>query len=375
MNNMIEKLSVQLQDRLQQLNITSLSSIQAQCIPHALNHEDILAQAPTGSGKTYAYLLPILDGLTLQGKGKHFPQAMILAPTRELSLQIAQVIRELLMYTEGIRTTVLTGGIDIKVQIRSFSKGADIVVGTPSRICDHLRRHTLKTKKCTTIVIDEADEMLKMGFFEDVNTIIASLPQHQTMMFSATYSSELKALAESLLSHPFECIVEQEVLLKQDTKYLSYEVYEDQKIDLLKKLLKQNRCQTILFCNTKKTCDFVCQILKKNHYACNYIHSDMDPKTRKAIMQEFKNGKLNLLIATDVASRGVDIPSVGLVISYDVADTMDAMIHRFGRTARAKTSGSAIVFVTPLQKKEMSNLSKTFPSITSSKFHLKQAGK
>jgi ATP-dependent RNA helicase DeaD len=362
MDKDIEQFHEPLQKALADKNIVQLSEVQKQCIPHAMNGEDVFAQAPTGSGKTYAYLLPILERIELQGKGKHLPQAIILSPTRELSLQIADTVRELLAHIEGIRTAVLTGGMDMNVQVRSFKNGADIVIGTPSRICDHLRRHTLKTKNCHIAVLDEADVMLSMGFEEDVKTVLAQLPEHQTMLFSATYPDEIRQLAEQALHDPFECQIKQETLLEQKIAYHAFYMKENEKPDLLFSLLKrQQKC--ILFANTIRTCDFLQKLLHQKGFSAETIHSDMDYTIRKRIMQEFRDGPLQTLIATDVASRGIDIPAVSCVILYDLPDNEDSLIHRTGRTARAGNTGEVDLFVTAKDRHRFP-LKKYFPDLS-----------
>lgn len=363
MNNEIEQLSEAMQNALRHKNITSLSEVQKQCIPPACKGRDIFAQAPTGSGKTYAYLIPILERIHLQGKGKHYPQAVILSPTRELSLQIAETVRGLLEHVEGIRTVVLTGGVDMNAQVRAFSKGADIVIGTPSRICDHLRRHTFKAKICTTAVLDEADVMLSMGFAEDVRTVLRSLPEHQTLLFSATYNDAVAALAEQDLKQPFTCSIKEEKLLAQDTRYICQIIAENQKLDLLKSCLKKTEGQILLFCNTRRTADFVSSFLQEHAFDADTIHSEMDPKKRKEIMKKFRENQLTILTATDVASRGIDIPAVNTVICYDMPDVMDDLIHRFGRTARAGNTGTAIVFLKPEQTDRLKEIQSVFSSI------------
>ena len=316
------------------LNIEKFTDIQQQVIPHAINHEDIYALAPTGSGKTYAYVLPVLEQIELQDKGKHFPRCIIFAPTRELSIQITHVIRDLLKNREGIRTSLLTGGYDIQKQIQSSRNGADIVVGTPSRIKDHLRRHTLKTKICDMVVVDEADMMLSMGFEEDLLDCLNYLEEHQTMLFSATETNETKALAKTILHDPFLFTVH---LLQ--TK-------ETSKIDVLTRLLNEEKNQCILFCNKRKTCDFLTELLKKRSYSCDTIHSDMNYQTRKKIMESFRNHDLQILCATDVASRGIDIPSVDTVILYDISDTEEQLIHRVGRCSRDGRKANAYLLIT-----------------------------
>lgn len=339
------------------------TDIQKQSLPHSLNGEDILAEAPAGSGKTYAYLLPILQNIKSQGKGKHLPVACILAPTRELSVQISRVCRTLLAGKEGIRTAVLTGGIDIQKQIRTFSKGADIVIGTPSRICDHIRRHTLKLKECSYFILDEADEMLSMGFREDVLNVMNHLPnQHQTMFFSATWNKEVETFAYSFLHEPFECHIQKDTVLKQQLKCTKYILPANKKLTTLLKVIHNFHTKTVVFTNRKKTADFVSDFLNQNHLKSCSIHSDMNYKERTQYMSEFRTGQHQILCATGVAERGIDIPDVELVILYDLPDTQEELIHRTARTGRANHIGHAIVFTLPYEQKKY-NLDTMFNSM------------
>lgn len=359
---MFEELRDETAQALQKNGITEFTDIQKQAIPPAIQGKDIFAKAPTGSGKTLAYLIPILERIEVQGKGKHFPRAIIFAPTRELCLQIGDVTRKMLAEREGIRTAILTGGVDMQKQIRSFSKGADIIIGTPARIHDHLRRHTLKPKMIDMVVLDEADEILKMGFRQDVLDDLAFLPEHQTMLFSATYEEDIRNFAEELLKDPNTAEVKAETVLPQHTEYRNINVDEHGKIDQVIKDLKKSETQVILFANTRKTVIFLTDLLKQKGFDIDGIHSEMDPKERKWIMKRFREHELQILCATDVAARGIDIPSVGKVISYDLPDTMDSLIHRFGRTSRAKHTGTAILYVTPQQRKYLSDIKKHFQS-------------
>ena len=338
------------EETTKELEFKTYTKIQEEVIPHACNREDIYALAPTGSGKTYAYLLPILDRLELQGKGKHFPKCLILAPTRELSIQITHVIRDLLKHREGIRTALLTGGYDIQKQIKSFKNGADIVVGTPARVNDHLRRHTFKTKLCDTLIIDEADMMLSMGFQDDVMQCITYLKEHQTMLFSATETTQTKALASNILNDPYICRINEDSNKKQNITVHIIQTNEKNKIDVLNQLFKKENKQCILFCNTRKTCDFITELFQKRNISIKTIHSEMDYSLRKNIMEEFRNKKLHILCATDVASRGIDVPNVDTVIMYDIADTEEQLIHRVGRCSRDGSQSNAYLLTTKKDK-------------------------
>lgn len=338
------------QETLEAFPYKNYTNIQKEVIPNACDSKDIYALAPTGSGKTYAYLLPILEKIELQGKGKHFPRCLILAPTRELCIQITHVIRDLLKKREGIRTALLTGGYDIQKQIKSFKNGADIVVGTPSRVNDHLRRHTFKTKLCDMLVIDEADMMLSMGFEEDVLSCISYFEEHQTMLFSATETKQTKQLASTILKDPFICRIQKDETKKQNIIVHVIKTRESKKIDVLESLLKKQTQQAIVFCNKRKTCDFITDLLQKRKYQIDTIHSEMEYSKRKKIMEQFHEHKINILCATDVASRGIDVPSVNTVILYDMSDTQEQLIHRIGRCSRDGSLSQAYIFLTNKDK-------------------------
>ena len=363
-----EQLNPQLQASLQRMNITEPSEVQSICIPHALQNEDLLVQAATGSGKTLAFLLPVLEMLEQQKPGKHFPAVLILAPTRELCIQITGICRKLLENREGVRTALLTGGTDMNTQIRSFSKGADIVVGTPARVLDHMRRHTFKPKKCTRLILDEADVMLSMGFENDVRECIAQLPLEQRMLFSATWPDQVKELAEEVLIHPFKTEIVNHDSLEQKIDAECICVSESAKIDLLKKILKKHSGRTIIISNKRVTADFISRILKEAGFAVSTVHSESSPDQRRREMNQFRNGETEILAGTDAVSRGIDIPDASLVISYDLPDVTDTLVHRFGRTARGGSAGKAVVFITPSQSSAVNTLKEVFPDLRSSSF-------
>lgn len=350
----INELKQTTQMTLNQVGITELSDIQKKSVPVILSHQDVLVQAPTGSGKTLCYLIPILEQIELQGKGKHFPHFLILVPTRELALQTLAIIRRLLEKTEGVRAFALTGGVDINKQIRQFHQGADIVVATPARLLDHIRRHTFKQKDCHMVIIDEADLLLSMGFEEDVRHVLSFLPEHQTIMLSATFTEEIIHLTQEFMKEPIQIKETKEQYLSQNIQIHIIEVKEKQKLDALKDLLK-NKKQTIVFCNTKKTCDWISKIL---HLPA--IHSDMDAKRRKEIMQEFRDGLFPAFVSTDVNGRGIDIVSLKRVILYDYPDQEDFLLHRIGRVSRDGSQCEAYVFLKPSEKEKQNVLETTF---------------
>jgi ATP-dependent RNA helicase DeaD len=352
-NNFLENsfpLSDSMRDALIRLGFQKLTAVQELCIPQASAGRDILAQASTGSGKTAAYLIPVLESLPLQSEKKHSVQALILCPSRELAMQIAEVSRTLLSGREGIRTALLCGGTDLRMQIRSFHNGADVVVGTPGRVLEHLRRHTLKPQECRKLVLDEADEMLSMGFLESIRTISGQLPDHQTMLFSATYPEPVQNLARSLLHDPFECHLASDSEKQQHAdQYYLFASGRD-RLPLLRRILKEaHPAQAIVFCNTRHECDGVQRNLSECGFTAETIHSEMDQKVRTRIMKSFRAGSLPVLVATDVAARGLDIGAVELVINLEFPDEAQSYVHRIGRTGRREKPGKAVTFLAPGQ--------------------------
>jgi superfamily II DNA/RNA helicase len=332
-----------LQKALAAMHIVSFARVQ-DSMKDVLDGHDLLVNAPTGSGKTLAYLLPLLQKMEPQGKGRHLPHALILVPTRELALQTAATARKLLAYEEGIRTAVLTGGVDMQVQIRSFHHGADLVIGTPARIKDHLRRHTLKTQAIESVVLDECDVMLSMGFVNDVMDILNELPDHQTLLYSATFTPQVLSLSKQIQKDPIQVTVKHDEAMAQHIAVHALITLENRKLDALKHILGSQHA--LVFCNTRKTCAFVADHLPQ----AKAIHSEMDMKERKQIMADFRTGSLPVLVATDVAARGIDIPFVSLVICYDLPDQNDSLIHRVGRASRDGRQSDAWIFVTNEQK-------------------------
>lgn len=345
------------QQALAAMHIEKLSEVQ-QYIPAFQSGKDFLIQSPTGSGKTLAYMLPIVERLMPQGKGKHFPQALILVPTRELALQTADTARKLLSTQEGIRTAVLTGGVDIQVQIKAFSKGADIVIATPARLLDHIRRHTFKPKQCTMLVLDEADVMLSMGFEEDVRKCITCLPEHQTLLCSATYTPKIELLSKNIQTEPEKIVIKHSEMLMQRTAFSFIYTPEKKKLDVLLKSLKSSYKQCLIFANTKASVAFLAKFLQNNGICAGALHSEVEGAERRKILRAFQTGKLKVLTATDVAERGIDIPCIDLLINYDLPDSDTTLLHRCGRTSRANTQGRCEIYITPQEKERVPSIRK-----------------
>lgn len=329
-----------LQHSLQTLGYTQMTAIQAQSLPPMLNGQDIIAQGQTGSGKTVAFSLNVLQRLNV----KHFRvQALVLCPTRELADQVATEIRKLARSTHNIKVLTLCGGSPIGPQIGSLEHGAHIIVGTPGRIVDHLEKGRLNLQDLTTLVLDEADRMLEMGFQEALNTIISQTPsQRQTLLFSATYPAGIQKIAASILQNPVSIKIDAE---QQNTKITQqfYQVADNnQRLDALHKLLLQQQPQScIVFCNTKRDTQEIADALAAYGFSALALHGDLEQKDRDQTLVRFANRSACILVATDVAARGLDVDAVDAVFNYQLAHDTETHIHRIGRTGRAGNSGNA----------------------------------
>jgi superfamily II DNA/RNA helicase len=323
-------------------SFTDLTVIQEKCIPEILKGRDVIGQAETGSGKTLAFCLPLLHTIR-PGKGL---QGLVLTPTRELCIQVTEVFEE---YGRrlGIRTTSVYGGVSIDPQIRGI-RSSDIVIGTPGRILDHLRRKTLDLRSIQILVLDETDKMFEMGFIEDVEDIMRFIPkQRQLLLFSATISHEVHRLAQRHLQHP-TIIKTQSYVDHRKLKQIYYDIYEqNQKFSLLVHLLKQNTDGlSIVFCGTRRESDAVSKNLARQGIHASALHGGMKQQKRSHSLQALKSQKTKVLVATDVAARGLDIKNVTYIYNYDVPKTPTEYVHRIGRTARAGAKGAAITLLT-----------------------------
>lgn len=327
------------------------SPIQKQAIPIMLEKEDIVAQAQTGTGKTAAFGIPIVESVNKNIKDV---QCMVLCPTRELSIQVATEISNLSKYKK-ISVVPIYGGQPIERQIRFLKMGVSIVVGTPGRVIDHIKRGTLKTSNIKTFVLDEADEMFDMGFREDIEKIISFLPyERQTTFFSATMDQEMMDFAARYQKEPrFIKIVPKELTVPKVTQYY-FSLKHNMKLEILSRILDvKNPKLTVVFCNTKKMVDELTASLQARGYFCDSLHGDLKQIQRDVVMKKFRNSTIDILVATDVAARGIDVDDVDLVINYDMPQDVEYYVHRIGRTARAGRDGTAISFVSP---REMNTL-------------------
>ncbi len=337
-------ISEDIRKAIAEMGFTSPTPIQEIAIPEALNGLDLIGQAQTGSGKTLAFAVPILEKIFIPDKS---PQAIVLCPTRELCMQVASEIAKLGSKIKKLKVLSVYGGQPIGKQTRVLKKGVHVVVGTPGRVIDHIQRGNLDLIGIETVVLDEADEMLEMGFREDIETILANTPhQRQTLLFSATIPPEIKDIANKYQKNPkFIKISDNKKNIPKITQYSFKCDIRYKFVDMTKLLDAHDVKLALIFCNTKKSVDFVKKHLKKEDYSVDSIHGDMTQKARDKVMNKFKNGNISILVATDVAARGLDIDDVDVVINYDVPQNPDDYIHRIGRTARAGKKGLAFTLV------------------------------
>ena len=316
------------------------TTIQAEAIPCFLQWKDVIAKAPTGTGKTFAFGIPMIEHIDPECPDV---QGLILAPTRELAIQIGDELRGLLTYYQGIRVAVLYGGAGIGGQIRQLEKKPQIVVATPGRLMDHYNRKTVRLDKIQTVVLDEADRMLDMGFFKDVTRIIEKVKNRKNLgLFSATISQEVMTVSWMYQRDEVEITVEPKQEDRPDIDQYSLTVSALQKAETTLRLIKSQGFERIMiFCNTKHMCQRLCDEFQRAGLDCECIHDDIRQSQREKTMQRYRDGKLAVLIATDVASRGIDVDDVDCVINYDVPEENEYYVHRIGRTGRAKRKGSA----------------------------------
>ena len=324
---------------------TMATPVQGGSIPSLMEWKDVVAKAPTGTGKTFAFGIPIVEHID---PATTDVLALVLAPTRELALQIVDELRVLCSHKEGIRAVCLYGGQPIAKQINQLKKKPQIVVATPGRLMDHVKRHTVKLDKVETVVLDEADRMLDMGFIEEVTRILDMMPQRKNLgLFSATISREVMDISWVYQRDPVEITVRPVEENRPDIQQYRIDLdTREQKLPTMVALLKNGGYErAIAFCNTKNMTDRLAALLKMQGISCAPIHGDIPQKNREQTLQAFRDGKLRVLVATDVAARGLDIDDVDVVFNYDVPDEQEYYVHRIGRTGRAKKHGVAYTFV------------------------------
>ena len=337
---------------LDELNFKNLTEVQEKSIPVIMNGDDLICQSKTGTGKTACFCIPVIEKID---KNLNKVQTIIVVPTRELAIQITEEIRKFVKYEPGVKTLAIYGGEPIEHQIKAIKKDVKIIVGTPGRILDHIRRRTIKLVNVKTLILDEADEMFDMGFKDDVTKIIKECNvERQTMLFSATMSDEITTLAKRFMNDPEKIVVKDDKLTANEITQFYLELKEKEKNETVVKLIDlYNSNKTVIFTNTKKKADELFENLKRKEYNVELIHGDIDQGQRTRIMKRFKNSEFPILIATDIAARGLDINSLELVINYDVPQELEYYVHRIGRTGRNGNFGKAYTLVT---LKEISKL-------------------
>ena len=329
---------------IEDMGFEETSPIQTQAIPAVCEGIDVVGQAQTGTGKTAAYTIPMLMKIDPQIKK---PQAIVLCPTRELAVQVAEEIRKLAKYMSDIKVLPVYGGQEIVRQIKSLKTGVQIIVGTPGRVMDHMRRKTVKFDNINMVILDEADEMLDMGFREDMETILTETPEdRQTVMFSATMPKAIMDIARNFQKDARIIKVVRKELTVSNIEQFYYEVRPKNKTEVLCRLIDiYNPRLSVVFCNTKRQVDELISELKGRGYFADGIHGDMKQQQRDRVMDDFRSGKVDILIATDVAARGLDVDDVDMVFNYDIPQDEEYYVHRIGRTGRAGRSGMALSFI------------------------------
>ena len=336
-------------DALYDMRFDTCTPVQEKCIPEILKGRDVMGVAQTGTGKTAAYLLPVLSKLDDGGYPADAINCVIMSPTRELAQQIDQAMQGFGYYLQGVSSVAVYGGNDgnrYDQELKSLRLGADVVIATPGRLISHISLGNVDLSKVSFFILDEADRMLDMGFSEDIKTIAAKLPKTcQTIMFSATMPEKIEELAKTLLKDPVEIKLAVSKPAEK-IKQKAYVCYETQKMDIIKDIFKAGDLKrVIIFCGSKMKVKQVAGSLQRKHINCGEMHSDLDQAERDNIMFKFKSGQIDVLVATDIVARGIDIDDISLVINYDVPHDTEDYVHRIGRTARADRDGVAITFV------------------------------
>ena len=314
--------------------------VQAGCIPPMMAGRDVIAKAPTGTGKTMAFGIPVIEKIDPESEEV---QAVILAPTRELAIQITDEMRDIAVYHEGIRLVCLYGGQPIGKQINALKRRPQIVVATPGRLNDHIKRRTVDVRKARTVILDEADRMLDMGFIHDVTHLLDKMDKRENLgMFSATISREVMDISWVYQRDPEEITVRPTEENKPDILQYRLEVDSNHKVDAIARIIEhENYDRVICFCNTKGSTERLCKFLQMRGLDAQCIHGDIPQGKREQVMQKFRDGKLRIFVATDVASRGIDVDDVDAVFNFEVPDENEYYVHRIGRTGRAKRHGVA----------------------------------
>jgi ATP-dependent RNA helicase RhlE len=329
--------------------------VQAQAIPPLMEGRDVVATAQTGTGKTLAFAIPILEALAAVPRSKTI-KVLILSPTRELAIQIDEAFRQIAEGME-IRTAVVVGGLSEAAQLRDIKAGAEVIIATPGRLCDYLDRRLIDLSGARTVVLDEADRMLDMGFLPSLRMILEKLPpKRQTMLFSATIEKSVAYLVDSYVRNPVRIAVETCTKTAAQIDLFCYEVSQASKFDLLVHLLKHEKGSFLVFVSTKEGADRLAKFLERGRYKVACIHGDRSQSQRNEALQGFKDGVYRILVATDVAARGIHVDDIAHVVNYDLPQEPESFIHRIGRTGRAGAKGASWTFALPLERSDIRNI-------------------
>lgn len=350
-------LSNELMKAISRMGFEETTPIQAKTIPLSLQNKDVIGQAQTGTGKTAAFGIPLIEKVDVKNEAV---QGLVVAPTRELAIQVSEELYKI-GAVKRVRVLPIYGGQDIERQIRALKKHPHIIVGTPGRIIDHINRKTLRLEQVHTVVLDEADEMLNMGFIDDIEAILSNVPkQRQTLLFSATMPEPIRRIAERFMNNPHLVKVKAKEMTVPNIQQYYLEVQEKKKFDILTRLLDIQAPElAIVFGRTKRRVDELAEALNLRGYAAEGIHGDLSQAKRLSVLRKFKEGAIEILVATDVAARGLDISGVTHVYNFDIPQDPESYVHRIGRTGRAGKTGVAMTFVTPREIGQLHNIERT----------------
>lgn len=348
-------LSPELLKGLQKMNFSKPSAVQDAAINPMLDKKDVLVKAPTGTGKTAAFGIPVIENID---KSNNYIQTIILCPTRELVLQTLSVLRMLTTYTNGIRTLALYGGEAIQRQITALKNKPQIIVSTPGRMLDHIKRRTVKLNNISCVVLDEADCMLDMGFREDIGKILNSITKaHQTVLFSATLSKEIQKIAETYQDNAEYICIKKGTLSTDNIKQYYSKMQSNKKTPALIKLLQEQQFKrSLVFVSTKVMAEKLSKQLANSGLIADTIHGNLSQGQRNNVMQRYRRGKINVLVATDIAAHGIDVEEIDIVVNYDIPGDSDSYTHRIGRTGRADKTGVAYTFIVPQEQNKLKKI-------------------
>jgi ATP-dependent RNA helicase DeaD len=348
-------LSAELLKAIDKLGFEQAAPIQASAIPVLMAGKDVVGQSQTGSGKTAAFAIPAIEKVDARRRAV---QVLILCPTRELAIQVSEEVHKLALFKSGVHALPIYGGQSYDRQLAGFKQGANIVIGTPGRVMDHLRQGTLKLAELKMVILDEVDVMLNMGFRDDIEIILQAVPaERQTVFFSATIPRPIQQLIEKYSRDPQQVRIEQKALTVPTVEQVYYEVDRKYKIELLTRLIDIHDLKLgIIFCNTKRMVDDLVEHLNTQGYSADRLHGDMTQQMRDRVMNQFRKSGLEFLVATDVAARGIDVDDIQVVFNYDLPYDVEDYLHRIGRTGRAGRSGKAISFVSGREMAQIQNI-------------------